>query len=58
VGGRYLKTDIELWDSSGNPEFKSCWPAVAWETHGVIFVFNPEDDQQVIRDLYFRSLFQ
>jgi hypothetical protein len=47
VNGRFVKTDIELWDASGSPTFKSCWPAVAWETHGVVFVFNPEDDQQV-----------
>ena len=47
VNGRYVKTDVELWDSSGDPNFRSCWPAIGWETHGVIFVFNPEEDQQV-----------
>ena len=53
VQGRFTKTDIELWDSSGNPQYKSCWPAIAWETHALIFVFNPEDDRQVDTALIF-----
>ena len=35
------KVDVELWDTSGNPKFDSCWPALAREAHGVMFIFHP-----------------
>ena len=35
------KVDVELWDTSGNVRFDKCWPALAREAHGVIFVFHP-----------------
>ena len=41
---RNAKADVELWDISGNPRYKTTWPALAWELHGLIFVFSPEID--------------
>ena len=35
------KVDVELWDTSGNSKFDICWPALAREAHGVMFVFHP-----------------
>ena len=35
------KVDVELWDTSGDPKFDNCWPALAREAHGVMFVFHP-----------------
>ena len=35
------KVDVELWDTSGNSKFDGCWPALAREAHGVMFVFHP-----------------
>ena len=38
------KVDVELWDTSGNSKFDNCWPALAREAHGVMFVFHPGKD--------------
>ena len=35
------KVDVELWDTSGNLKYDNCWPALAREAHGVMFVFHP-----------------
>ena len=35
------KVDVELWDTSGNPRFDNCWPALSRDAHGVMFVFHP-----------------
>lgn len=42
MNNRQARADIELWDCSGNSKFSSSWPALVWELHGVIFVFNPD----------------
>lgn len=42
VSGRYVNAEIELWDCSGDHRFEACWPAIAKDSNGVIFVFNPE----------------
>eukprot|EP00105_Crassostrea_gigas_P028405 XP_011450045.1 PREDICTED: intraflagellar transport protein 22 homolog [Crassostrea gigas] len=34
--------DVELWDVSGDPKFEPCWSALAKDTNGVIFVYNPD----------------
>ncbi|ESO97347.1 hypothetical protein LOTGIDRAFT_231543 [Lottia gigantea] len=36
--------EVELWDVSGDKKFEACWPAIARDTNGVVFVYNP--DQQ------------
>ena len=41
VKNRMAKVDVELWDTSGNLRFDKCWPALAREAHGVMFVFHP-----------------
>ena len=41
VKNRMAKVDVELWDTSGNSKFDNCWPALAREAHGVMFVFHP-----------------
>jgi GTPase SAR1 family protein len=45
VNNRYAKADVELWDASGNHSFESSWPAIQRDAHGVIFVFDPEREQ-------------
>ncbi|CAG2226253.1 IFT22 [Mytilus edulis] len=34
--------EVELWDVSGDKKFESCWPAIAKDTNGVLFVYNPD----------------
>ncbi|XP_025091464.1 intraflagellar transport protein 22 homolog [Pomacea canaliculata] len=34
--------DVELWDCSGDKKFEACWPAIARDAMGVIFVYNPD----------------
>ncbi|GLE10842.1 hypothetical protein PINS_up023099 [Pythium insidiosum] len=36
------KTNVELWDVSGDQVYEACWPAVTKDAHGVILVYNPE----------------
>ncbi len=47
VNSRNVRADVELWDSSGDVRFQSCWPAIRQDTHGVIFVFDPQREEQV-----------
>ena len=35
---------MELWDVSGSSRYQATWPALAWELHGIIFVFDPNID--------------
>jgi len=42
VNGRNTKTDIELWDVSGDRRYEACWPAISKDASAIIFVFNPE----------------
>lgn len=39
---RSVNAEIELWDVSGDRKFESCWPVIAREANGVIFVYNPD----------------
>ncbi|XP_071181490.1 intraflagellar transport protein 22 homolog [Mytilus edulis] len=34
--------EVELWDVSGDKKFESCWPAIAKDTNGVLFVYDPD----------------
>lgn len=43
-GNRQSRADVELWDCSGSSRFSTSWPAIVWELHGVIFVFNPDNE--------------
>lgn len=41
VKGQQKRAAIELWDCSGDEKYEDCWPAIAKDTHGVLFVYNP-----------------
>ena len=43
------KVDVELWDTSGNLRFDNCWPALAREAHGVMFVFHPGNKISILK---------
>ena len=43
------KIDVELWDTSGNLRFENCWPALAREAHGVMFVFHPGNEISILK---------
>ena len=53
VKNRMAKVDVELWDTSGNLRFDNCWPALAREAHGVMFVFHPGIELSISK-LYFK----
>ncbi|XP_045172377.1 intraflagellar transport protein 22 homolog [Mercenaria mercenaria] len=40
--GRQSAVEVELWDCSGDKKFEACWPAMAKDTTGIIFVYNPD----------------
>ncbi|XP_052225556.1 intraflagellar transport protein 22 homolog isoform X2 [Dreissena polymorpha] len=40
--GRQSTVEVELWDCSGDKKFETCWPAMAKDTTGIIFVYNPD----------------
>eukprot|EP00668_Euglena_longa_P011309 GGOE01013703.1.p1 GENE.GGOE01013703.1~~GGOE01013703.1.p1 ORF type:complete len:231 (-),score=69.58 GGOE01013703.1:158-766(-) len=48
--GGSSKASVELWDTSGNARYQSCWPAIMKDAHGILFVFNP-DSKNCDRDL-------
>jgi intraflagellar transport protein 22 len=42
--------DVELWDTSGDHKYESCWKAMMTEADGVILVYNPDapaQDEQI-----------
>ncbi|KAL5016702.1 hypothetical protein ScPMuIL_006291 [Solemya velum] len=65
TNSRHSEIEVELWDCSGDRKFESCWPAIAKDTGGIVFVYNPDEpnhdkqldywynyfiDQQTIKD--------
>ena len=45
---RMTKGGVELWDSSGNLDDSSCWPAIGTDANGVIFVYNnPSQEKEL-----------
>ncbi|XP_044730507.1 intraflagellar transport protein 22 homolog [Chrysoperla carnea] len=40
VNNEHITAEIELWDTSGDDQYKLTWPALRHETHGVIFVYS------------------
>ncbi|GAB9464503.1 hypothetical protein Gpo141_00001932 [Globisporangium polare] len=36
------KTNVEIWDVSGDQVYEACWAAVTKDVSGVILVYNPE----------------
>jgi intraflagellar transport protein 22 len=48
MGNSNLK--VEIWDSSGDHQYESCWRAVMSEADGVVLLYNPDapsQDQQI-----------
>lgn len=55
-GGRGTRAVAEVWDVSGNTRFQACWPAIAKDAHGAIFVFNPAiANQEKELELWYKS---
>jgi len=47
--GGSRSVNIELWDSSGDNSFESCWKAIMADADAVVLVYNPDapsHDQQ------------
>ncbi|XP_064612662.1 intraflagellar transport protein 22 homolog [Liolophura sinensis] len=42
AGNRSTSAEVELWDCSGDKKFEGCWPAIARDTNGIVFVYSPE----------------
>ncbi|XP_013379823.1 intraflagellar transport protein 22 homolog [Lingula anatina] len=42
VGSKKVSAEVELWDVSGDKKFESCWPAIAKDANGIVFVYNPD----------------
>jgi len=42
AGSRTVTAEVELWDVSGDHKYEACWPAIAKDTAGVVFVFSPD----------------
>lgn len=40
VNNKTVSKDIEIWDCSGDLKFKTCWPAIRKDLHGVILIYN------------------
>ncbi|XP_051171703.1 intraflagellar transport protein 22 homolog [Leptopilina boulardi] len=40
-----VKSDIELWDCSGDLKFKNCWPAFRRNAQGILFVHGPKSKE-------------
>nr|CAH8848550.1 unnamed protein product [Trichobilharzia regenti] len=43
VKGKVIKVEVELWDVSGDKKFEACWPAIFKGSHGIVFVYNPDN---------------
>ncbi|CAH8848709.1 unnamed protein product [Trichobilharzia szidati] len=43
VKGKVVKVEVELWDVSGDKKFEACWPAIFKGSHGIVFVYNPDN---------------
>uniref|UniRef100_A0A0N5B396 Rab-like protein 5 n=1 Tax=Strongyloides papillosus TaxID=174720 RepID=A0A0N5B396_STREA len=42
LNGQLIEAEVELWDCSGDPKFRRCWPVIKKGAHGIMFVCNPE----------------
>ena len=40
-GGRMVRLQVELWDTSGDKKFQNCWAAILKDAHGVVLVYDP-----------------
>ncbi|XP_041347687.1 intraflagellar transport protein 22 homolog [Gigantopelta aegis] len=42
AGNKAVPMEVELWDCSGDKKFEACWPAIARDSVGAVFVYNPD----------------
>ena len=57
-GRKQNNVEVEMWDCSGDLKYEACWPAIARDVNGVMFVFNPEQqnfDKELEHWYYSRS---
>ncbi|KAI4501889.1 hypothetical protein M0802_003224 [Mischocyttarus mexicanus] len=40
VNNKTVSKDIEIWDCSGDYKFKTCWPAMRKDLHGVMLIYS------------------
>ena len=46
---------VEVWDISGNVDYKSCWPSILYSgesVDGIIFVYDPNKDDEIIKQFW------
>ena len=48
ISRRDVQVDLELWDCSGNPIFRSALPGVTKDAIALIYVTNTDQDQDLI----------
>jgi len=46
AGGRSVNLSVELWDCSGDKQYKECWSAILRDVHGVVLVYDPTIKEQ------------
>eukprot|EP00761_Pharyngomonas_kirbyi_P014920 gb/GECH01014951.1/.p1 GENE.gb/GECH01014951.1/~~gb/GECH01014951.1/.p1 ORF type:complete len:203 (+),score=51.56 gb/GECH01014951.1/:1-609(+) len=46
---------VQLWDTSGNRSFQSCWTAIEKDIDGIIFVYNPYENQEKELEFWYRA---
>eukprot|EP01063_Lacrimia_lanifica_P015842 TRINITY_DN22502_c0_g1_i1.p1 TRINITY_DN22502_c0_g1~~TRINITY_DN22502_c0_g1_i1.p1 ORF type:complete len:212 (+),score=82.03 TRINITY_DN22502_c0_g1_i1:71-706(+) len=51
--GKSIRVVVELWDVSGNHSYQACWAACAQGAHGVIYVFNIDEQKSQLGELEF-----
>ncbi|KAL3990517.1 Miro-like family protein [Acanthocheilonema viteae] len=44
LDGERVEAEVELWDCSGDKQYVKCWPAIQYNTDGVILVCRPDQD--------------
>jgi len=45
--GRIIECQsCDLWDVSGDKRYDTCWDAISRGAHGVVLVFNPDEEGQ------------
>ncbi|XP_018650877.1 hypothetical protein Smp_174780 [Schistosoma mansoni] len=47
IKGKPSKVEVELWDASGDRKYETCWPAIFRGSHGVVFVYNPDNPYHI-----------
>jgi len=46
AGKKGVQMSVELWDTSGDRQYESCWPAILRDAQGVVLVYDPTIKEQ------------